>query len=342
VSRSQDAYQGGMESSCQGMMEGVGPSRQGGGDVCRVESRGRSNEQTLQHLEGPQSKRHQLEQLQSERNWSQLKGDQLERDRPHSERHEFKAPQSGRDRNRPHSERHEFKTQSERPEDWERPHSERHEFKAPQSGRPEDWERPRSERHEFKAPRSGRPEDWERPRSERHEFKAPRSGRPEDWERPRSERHEFKAPQSGRPEDWERPRSERHEFKMQSGRDKDWERPRSERHEFQPERDRRQQALPQTRSQSDWALQTPDNAHRHNLRPAQSSNAIQYPPTVTSGGYSDPMPPSSKVCSMATLENERYSLEGINRPDHDNEDRHFASEGRNYQVSTTITLALNL
>ena len=84
---------------------------------------------------------------------------------------------------------------------------------------------------------------------------------------------------------------------------------------------------PQVRSQVDW---TAHPTHHDSRGPTMPP--LPHPITASSVSHT-PRPPSSKCCSMATLENERYSLDGISRPDHDNEDRHFAIEGQGFKVT---------
>ncbi len=45
-----------------------------------------------------------------------------------------------------------------------------------------------------------------------------------------------------------------------------------------------------------------------------------------------PKCPSGEMCSQATVENARYSLDSQPSSDHPNEDRHFAVEGENFSV----------
>ena len=72
------------------------------------------------------------------------------------------------------------------------------------------------------------------------------------------------------------------------------------------------------------------------LDSSQTTN--RYPQTSNSSvsdshiSYPIPQPPSSKCFSQATLENQRYSLEGMPTSDHPNEDRHFSLDCPGYKA----------
>lgn len=82
-----------------------------------------------------------------------------------------------------------------------------------------------------------------------------------------------------------------------------------------------------TRSYSDNTMLTPALMSTHSehqkMKPSTSHQHIP--------GYM-PIPQTPSHSSQATLENERYSLDGGAASDHSNEDRHFSLEGHNFKV----------
>lgn len=100
-------------------------------------------------------------------------------------------------------------------------------------------------------------------------------------------------------------------------------------------------SLPEQRpgSQSHYTLRNsvpepgPSRSHHPPLSEPGPSSRSHYPPSSLESTHWEPnIQRIPANCSLSTLENARYSLESDPKPDHPNEDRHFALENRTFKV----------